>query len=77
MTATNKQVATLAAEIANGSDGMTRKAANVASVALAITSSVANARNALADLWHTTWGTPRSRSISWWWQCARRFTSAC
>ena len=53
MTATNKELAKQAAELAKGSDGMARKAANIAAVALSTTGTVANARNALADLWQT------------------------
>lgn len=50
MTATNKELAKQAAELAKGSDGMQRKAANIASVALSTTGTVASARNALADV---------------------------
>lgn len=53
MTTSNKELAKRAAEIAKGSDGLTRKAANVAAVALGTTGTVASARNALADLWQT------------------------
>lgn len=51
MTSSNKDLAARAAELAKGSDGMQRKAANVAAVALGTTGTVASARNALADLW--------------------------
>jgi hypothetical protein len=51
MTATNKQLAARAQAIAKASDGLQRRAAGVASVALGTTGTVASARNALADLW--------------------------
>lgn len=51
MTASNKQLAARATEIAKGAGGLERKAANIAAVALGTTNSVASARNALADLW--------------------------
>jgi len=51
VTAPNKQLAARASEIAKGADGLERKAANIAAVALGTTNSVASARNALADLW--------------------------
>lgn len=53
MTASNKELARQASELAKGSDGKARTAANVAAVALGTTGSVASARNALADLWQT------------------------
>jgi hypothetical protein len=51
VTTSNKELAQRASELAKGSDGLERKAANIAAVALGTTGTVASARNALADLW--------------------------
>jgi hypothetical protein len=51
VTTSNKELAARAQAIAKGSDGLERKAANIAAVALGTTGTVASARNALADLW--------------------------
>ena len=51
MTADNRELAAQAQEIAKGSDGLTRRAAQTAAIALATTGTVGSARSALADLW--------------------------
>jgi hypothetical protein len=51
VTATNKLLAEAARELAARSDGLQKRAAQTAYVALSTTGTVGSARNALADLW--------------------------
>lgn len=51
MTVPNKLHAERASEMAKGADGLQRRAANCAAIALGTTSTIGAARSALADLW--------------------------
>ncbi len=51
MPTTNRELAARAQAIAKGSDGLQRRAANTAAIALSTTTTVGAARSALADLW--------------------------
>lgn len=51
MTASNKELAAKASEIAKGADGLQRRAAQTAEIAHSTTGTVGAARSALGDLW--------------------------